>query len=154
MKKTTTFARKRAVQRRKEVHQRLLDAIKADLRALQLDAGLHTWTGNDGSKMVNLAGRLCFVTAYAAKRSGIPVDHPDVRIVRGMAEALGDLAADLGGIERHRLSIQSGLSAIGRILPDCDILHVVQGTADLDAMLQASRGMGTADVRDALGVPA
>lgn len=154
MKKTTTYARKRAVQERQAQHVTLATLIKADLQSLQTDAGIHTWTGDNGAKMVNLSGRLCFITAYAAKASGFAVDHPDIRIVRGMASALGDMAADLDGIERYRASLQSGLAAINRLLPLCDLMEVVQGSLKLDSMLATNRGMGTADVYEALGVAA
>jgi hypothetical protein len=154
MKKTSTYARKKSVQQRQEVHDTLLDLIRQDLRGLQIDAGIHTWTGNDGAKMVNLAGRLCFITAFAAQRAGFPVDDLNVRIVRGMAEALADLAADLDNVERYRPAIQSGLASIDRLMPQCNELDVVLGSRELDMMLATSRGMGTADVRKAMGVEA
>jgi hypothetical protein len=154
MKKTSTYARKKAVQQRQDEHETLLALIMRDLRGLQIDAGIHTWTGNDGAKMVNLAGRLCFITAFSAQRAGFQADHPDVRIVRGMAEALGDMAADLDNVERYRPVIQSGLAAIDRLFNQCDPLDMVLGSRELDMMLATSRGMGTADVRKAMGVEA
>ena len=153
MKKTSTYARKKAVQQRQDEHEYLLALIKQDLRGLQIDAGIHTWTGNDGETMVNLAGRLCFITAFAAQRAGFQADHPDVRIVRGMAEALADLAADLDNVERYRPAIQSGLAAIDRLMPQCDELDVVLGCKELDTIL-AVKDLGTADVRFAMGVEA
>ena len=151
MKKTSTYARKKAVQQRQDEHETLLSLIKQDLRGLQIDAGIHTWTGNDGAKMVNLAGRLCYITAFAAQRAGFQADHPDVRIVRGMAEALADMAADLDNVERYRPAIQSGLAAIDRLMPECNELDVVLGCKELDTIL-AVKDLGTADVRLAMGV--
>ena len=153
MKKTSTYARKKAVQQRQDEHEYLLALIKQDLRGLQIDAGIHTWTGNDGATMVNLAGRLCFITAFAAQRAGFQADHPDVRIVRGMAEALADLAADLDNVERYRPAIQSGLAAIDRLMPQCNELDVVLGCKELDTIL-AVKDLSTADVRFAMGVEA
>ena len=151
MKKTSTYARKKAVQQRQDEHETLLSLIKQDLRGLQIDAGIHTWTGNDSAKMVNLAGRLCYITAFAAQRAGFQADHPDVRIVRGMAEALADMAADLDNVERYRPAIQSGLAAIDRLMPECNELDVVLGCKELDTIL-AVKDLGTADVRLAMGV--
>ena len=153
MKKTTSYARKCAVQKRQAEHERLLALIQQDLRGLQIDAGLHTWTGNDGAKMVSTSGRLCFITAFAARRAGFPADMADVRIVRGMAEALADLAADLDNVERYRPAIQSGLAAIDRLLPQCDEVNLVLGCMELDTLL-AVQDLGTADVRRAMGVEA
>lgn len=153
MKKTSTYARKKAVQQRQDEHEYLLALIKQDLRGLQIDAGIHTWTGNDGAKMVTLTGRLCYITAFAAQRAGYQADHPDVRIVRGMAEALADLAADLDNVERYRPSIQSGLAAIDRLMPQCDDLDIVLGCHELDTIL-AVKDLGTADVRMAMGISA
>ena len=153
MKKTSTYARKKAVQQRQDEHEYLLALIKQDLRGLQIDAGIHTWTGNDGAKMVTLTGRLCYITAFAAQRAGYQADHPDVRIVRGMAEALADLAADLDNVERYRSSIQSGLAAIDRLMPQCDDLDIVLGCHELDTIL-AVKDLGTADVRMAMGISA
>lgn len=153
MKKTSTYARKKAVQQRQDEHEYLLAVIMRDLRGLQIDAGIHTWTGNDGAKMVTLAGRLCYITAFAAQRAGYQADYPDVRIVRGMAEALADLAADLDNVERYRLSIQSGLAAIDRLLPQCNDIDIVLGCHELDTVL-AVKDLGTADVRMAMGVEA
>lgn len=155
MKKQSLYARKRDLQERAEAFARaeasLRGKIAADVAALQLSAGLHAWTGNDGAVMVNKAGRLCYVVAYAANQAGIDTDCLDVRILRGMAGSLADLAADLENIDRHRVGIQSGLQAIGRLLPHCDDLVLLAGAASLEARLASSSGMGTADVDEALG---
>ena len=153
MRKTSTYARKCAMRRRQDEQERLLQLIIADLRGLQIDAGLHAWTGEDAAKMVNLAGRLCYITAFASVRSGVDVADPDVRIIRGMAGSLADLAADLDALERYRPSLQSGLAAIDRLLPMCDVLHLVEGASELDLLL-ATTGLGTANVHEALGVMA
>jgi hypothetical protein len=151
MKKTTAYARKCAIKKRQAEHENLLAQIKRDLRSLQIDAGIHTWTGNDGAKMVDKAARLCYIAAYACPRSGIDKDHPDVRIVRGMSEALADLASDLDNIEQHRPALQSGLAAIDRLLEDCDVMKIIEGALKLDTILCAKH-LGTADIREAMGV--
>lgn len=155
MRKQSLYARKRALQERAEATAKaeasLRAQIAADVASLQDSAGIHAWTGNNGAAMVNKAGRLCYVAAYAANHAGIDLESVDVRILRGMAGALADLAADLQHIERHRGSIQSGLQAISRLLPHCDDLVLLAGAADLEARLASGHGMGTADVDEALG---
>jgi hypothetical protein len=151
MKKTTTYGRKLAARRAHEAGEALAALIIKDLRGLQIDAGLHAWTGQDGANMCNLAGRLCFIAAAAGSASGVDADSPDMRIVRGMAEALGDLAADLESIELHRASLQSGLAAVDRILAKCTVVNVALASRRLDELLFEG-SMGTADIREAMGV--
>ena len=126
--------------------------ILSDVRGLQIDAGLHSWTGHDASKMVNLAGRLVFIVAHAAIEAGINADHPDVRIMRGMSEALGDLVDHLDDVERYRRSVQSGLAAIDRLMPHCAAMDLLAGSWKLDEMLHTTRRMTTRDVELAMGV--
>jgi len=76
-------------------------------------------------------------------------DSPDVRIIRGMGEALGDLNAD-GRLEQHRHSIQSGLMAIERLLPLCSDWALGTAALKLDELLATTAGMGTADLRAVL----
>ena len=156
MRKATPYGRARARQRAalqaQQVHNTLLGMIKTDLCNLLITATIHAWTGEDGANLCNLGGRLCFVTAAAGGASGISPDHPDMRIVRGMASALGDLAANLGAVEQHRGSIKAGLAAIDRLLPLCGDMHIVQAAQQLDDMLASTQGMGTEDVRKAMGV--
>ena len=158
MKKSTPFGRARARQREaalaSQVHNTLLAIIKSDLRSLQTRAAIHAWTGEDGANLCNLGGRLCFIAACAGGMAGIAPDAPDMRIVRGMAEALGDLAANLSAVEQHRGSIKAGLAAIDRIFPLCNDLHLVQAAKQLDDMLECASGVGTEDVRRVMGVMA
>lgn len=165
MKKQSTYALKRAAQDptqayqdqqagQHEAEQALRATIRADVRGLQIDAGIHTWTGNDAANTLNLTGRLCFIVAAAACAAGFGEDHPDMRIVRGLAECLGDLAANHNTLERHRASLQSGLAAIDRLLPECDDIHLIYAAARLETLLASTAGMGTSDVRQAMQLAA
>lgn len=118
-----------------QIETSLRQQIRADVRGLQIDAGIHSFTGNDADRLIDRSGRLCMMTLGAAAISGYHADHADMRIVRGMAEALGDLRARPQDIERHRRSVQSGLAAI-------------------DRLLQRPEGVGTADMQAILGVAA
>lgn len=139
---------------RKEAELKFFAAVQRDVRGLQIDAGLHCWTGNNASTMVNSCGRLLYIVAFAATDAGVSHDHPDLRIMRGMSEALGDLADDLHAIERHRSSIQSGLGAIDRLLPLCTLGALLEGSYELEQRLNSVRGMGTQDVRELIGLAA
>ena len=140
--------------RQAQAEQELAERITRDVRGLQIDAGVHAWTGQDASRMVNLGGRLLYIVAHAAVAAGVPADHVDLRIMRGMSEALGDLVDNLDDVERHRGSIQSGLGAIGRLLPQCAAFDLLAGSYDLDEKLHTTRGMSTNDVRQAMGIAA
>ena len=150
MKKTTTYARKRLVRVRQQEHDRLAALIIEDLEGLQRDAEIHTWMGDDGSRMVNLSGRLCFIAAHAANSAKISEDHPDIRIIRGMSEALEDMVEDLGNVDKYRASIRSGLAAIGRILPECTLIQIVEGHFALEDKLNSERGLCKSDIQAAL----
>lgn len=158
MRKLSPYGRK--LQRRQQEQDRqqaerdFFAAVQRDVRGLQIDAGLHCWTGNNASTMVNTCGRLLYIVAFAANAAGVSTDHPDLRIMRGMSEALGDLAEDLHTMERHRASIQSGLGAIDRLLPLCTLGALLDGSYELDQRLNSVRGMGTQDVRELMGAQA
>lgn len=137
----------------KKIETSLCHQIRQDVRSLQIRAGIHSFTGQDAYNLLNLSGRLCFITLAAAASAGFDADHPDMRIVRGMAEAMGDLRADTLKIERHRPSIQSGLAAIDRLLVDCDDIALIFAAAHLDDLLSRPQGVGTDDIRKILEAP-
>ena len=158
MRKLSPYGRKllqrQQTQDRQQAERDFFAAVQRDVRGLQIDAGLHCWTGNNAGTMVNTCGRLLYIVAFAANAAGVSPDHPDMRIMRGMSEALGDLADDLPAIERHRGSIQSGLGAIDRLLPVCTLGALLEGSHELEQRLDATRGMGTQDVRELMGMAA
>jgi len=125
---------------KKEIH----DAIKVLARG----AGIATLFGDSASKIAAEAGVLLYTIAWACKPCGIDMSRPEIRIMRGMNRALGELANDIGTVESHRASIASGLEAMDRVLKDID--PIVIGTGFLDCKEKVSRyGVGTADI-DAL----
>jgi hypothetical protein len=165
MKKQSPHIRKHALQLRCAEHKSRLEAqakaeqslraqILADVASLTLNASVHAWTGDNAQKMINLSGRLVYIVAFAANQAGFDAEHVDMRILRGMAGALADFAADQRHVERYRPSLQSGLAAINRLLPHCDQMALLLGAAALDSKLNQTRGLGTADVEEALGVAA
>ena len=120
--------------------------IRRDVAELKTTAELQAWNGADAPRLVNSAGRMTWMVASAAVAGGVNVESPDIRIVRGLGEALGDLAAD-GRLEYHRPTIQSGLLAIERLLPMCTDMHLARAAVELDEMLSTTAGMGTSDLR-------
>jgi hypothetical protein len=158
MKKTSLYMRK--LQRQKiqdakaKEHADFESILRHDIQTLRDSAGIHAWVGNDGANECNLAGRICYIVAYAAPRSGVDVDHVDLRIIRGLAESLGDLCANLDRIDHYRASIQSGLLAIDRLLERCQLLHLLDGSLELDAMLASAGIMGTSDIKELFDIAA
>ena len=140
------MSRRRFPAHRNPVAAAILRAgIRRDVADLKTTAELQAWTGADASKLVNSAGRMMWMVAGAAVACGVSDDSPDVRIIRGMGEALGDLNAD-GRLEHHRPAIQSGLLAIERLLPKCSDWALGTAALKLDELLKAGKGMGTADL--------
>jgi len=151
MRKTTPYGRKLAIRRRKEVEANIRAQILADVRSLALDASIHAWTGDAPQPMINKAGRLLYMVAFAADQAGIDAEHPDMRILRGTAGALEAFAEDQQHIERYRQSLQSGLAAINRLLPHCTDIQLLLGAAALENKLDLMAGKSTAQVRVEIG---
>ena len=94
--------------------------LKRVLADLQTEAGLQIYIGNDANTVLLHAGKICFVANHTAPASGIPLDHPDMRILAGMASTLNDLTRPGEDVERHRGALRSGLAACLRILASAD----------------------------------
>lgn len=125
--------------------------IREDVTRLERNAQLQAWGGSHAANLVNLSGRLAYIVGHASAACGVDADHPDMRILRGMGEALGDLAANLTAIETHRPAILSGCAAVGRLLPGCNDWALGLAAVELDQLLAAGQGMGTSDLRAATG---
>jgi len=153
MRKESVYTRKRRMADRLKAERNLREQILTDLHGMQVSAGLHAWTGNDGKKIVHLAGRLCYIVAFAANQAGADAEQLDMRILRGMAGSLADLAANPQQVEHYRPAIQSGLAAIDRLLPKCKDMDLVLGAVALEGKLDKEWGLVTDDVRQAMGLP-
>lgn len=127
----------------------LKSKIREDLQMLRTSAGLHAYTGNDGEKLANLAGRLLFITAYAAGKEGLG-DTPEANILAGSASALGDIAEGTASVEAQRGAVISGLAAVERLLPKLTIKFIAEGHQYLEAMLASPHGLTHQDVIDVL----
>lgn len=94
--------------------------LKRVLADLQTEAGLQVYIGGDAKTIVKRAGKLCFVANNTAATIGMAPDHPDVRILAGMASTLIDLTRPGEDLERHRGALRSGMAACQRILASAD----------------------------------
>ena len=161
MKKTTAYARKRAHQdawqrTRPEACNPVTEAvvrqrIEGDIQRLRTEAGLQTYMGGDAARIANMAGRLVYVVCHAAGHHGLG-ETPEARILAGTANALADLAESPASLERQRGAVISGLAAIDRLMPELSTWALAAGALQLDQLLASTQGMGTADIRRALGM--
>ena len=158
MKKTTAHGRKLArmseweKQRHRFAHpvakSCTSDFIQKEISSLRAAASFHAFFGDNAPAVVEQAGRLAYVVAYAAGLERIG-HTPDARILEGAASALGDLSEHPGDLERVRASICNGLDAIDRIRPELHSYSLAAGAINLDTILQ-ERGLMVSDVRRAL----
>jgi len=128
----------------------LRNQVRSDLARVLASAELHAWAGNNPAKLLNDSGRMVYIVLGAAEATGHTTAEPDVRIILGMGEALGDLAERLQDIEQHRPAIQSGLAAIERLLPRLDIFALGLGFVDCTKRI-SSQGISSADIQSFLG---
>lgn len=127
-------------------------SIQKDLDELRTDANLHAYMGDDVDNILSKAGRMVYMVLFAVgKQKTIPNDHPDVRIIVGAGNALGDLNTTPASLEQQRGAVRSGLAAIDRLLPELSDWALAEGALRLDQLLASSEGMGTRDLRIALG---
>ena len=70
----------------------------------------------------------------------------------GTANALADIAETPAELERQRGAVIAGMQAIDRLMPKLHTFSLAAGSLELDNLLHSASGMGTADVRRALGM--
>lgn len=161
MRKTSTYAKKRAhkvafARTRHEVINPVTEAvirsrIEAKVQRLRTDTGLQAYMGDDAARIANMAGRLVYIVCHAAGLHGLG-DTPEARILAGTANALADIAETPKELERQRGAVIAGLQAIDRLMPKLHTFSLAVGSLELDNLLNTANGMGTADVRRALGM--
>ncbi|HMZ87648.1 MAG TPA: hypothetical protein PK343_13195, partial [Giesbergeria sp.] len=156
MRKTSTYARKRARQcafdkNRHEVINPVTEAvirsrIEAQVQRLRTDTGLQAYMGDDAARIASMAGRLVYIVCHAAGVHGLG-ETPEARILAGTANALADIAETPTELERQRGAVIAGLQAIDRLMPKLHTFSLAAGSLELDNLLNTANGMGTADVR-------
>ena len=163
MRKTSTYTRKRRATSAwdRERHQHvnpdkeayIVAGIREDVERLRTRAALHAYTGANAQALANLAGRLVYIVCHAAGVHGLG-ETPEARILAGTANALADIAETPAELERQRGAVIAGLQAIDRLMPKLHTFSIAAGSLELDNLLTTASGMGTADVRRALGMQA
>ena len=161
MRKTTAYARKRSHQdawqrTRHEACNPVTEAvvrqrIEGDIQRLRTDTGLQAYMGADAARIANMAGRLVYIVCHAAGMHGLG-ETPEARILAGTANALADIAETPAELDKQRGAVIAGLSAIDRLMPSLHTFSLAAGALELDNLLHSANGMGTADVRRALGM--
>lgn len=131
----------------------LANAVRRDMEQIHRAAEIHAWTGNSAPELLDRCGRLVWVVLDAARVAGFAYETPEIRVIRGMAEALGDMRQDTDP-DLHRQALQSGLEAIGRLLPMLNAFEMLRASQDLDSLLVRAHEMGTADLSKLLPTPA
>ena len=127
--------------------------IEEDIQRLRTDAGLQAFMGDDAARIASMAGRLVYIVSFAAGLHNLG-DTPEASILAGTANALADIANTPEELDRQRGAVIAGLSAIDRLMPKLHTLSLAAGAMELDNLLHTANGMGTADVRKALGMQA
>ena len=84
-----------------------------------LIAQIQALMGGDPDRIADQAGRVIFVILGASILDGVSAEDPDVRIVRGAAGALYDLAGADSVPDQQRGAVISGLQACARL---CEVL--------------------------------
>jgi hypothetical protein len=92
-----------------------------------------------------------YVVCHAAGHHGLG-ETPEARILAGTANALAELAESPASLEAQRGAVISGLAAIDRLMPELSTWALAAGALQLDQLLASTAGMGTADIRRALGM--
>ena len=161
MRKTSIYARKRAQQcaagrQQHEANNPVTAAvvrqrIEAQVQRLRTDTGLQAYMGDDAARIAHMAGRLVYIVCHAAGLHGLG-ETPEARILAGTANALADIAETPAELERQRGAVIAGLQAIDRLMPKLHTFSLAAGSLELDNLLNTANGMGTADVRWALGM--
>ena len=125
--------------------------IEEQIDRLRTGSAIHAYTGANAAMLANLAGRLVYIVCHAAGVHGLG-ETPEARILAGTANALADIAETPAELERQRGAVIAGLQAIDRLMPKLHTFSLAAGSMELDNLLNTTSGMGTADVRRALGM--
>lgn len=96
-----------------------------------VDAGIHALIGEDSDKMVHLSGRMFYVALGAAVSEKMPIDDPDVRILRGAVNAVHDQVGQSEIPAVRRSSIVSGLQAVSRLVGRVSIKSITDSACEL-----------------------
>lgn len=99
-----------------------------------IDAEIHALMGDDVDALLGKAGSMFFVCLLAAKTDKISADHPDVRVIRGAINALGDLSGAASITDLQRGSVYAGVEAVKRLAAELRAESLYLGAKHLQAI--------------------
>lgn len=129
------------VERAMLVHQWRTEAVTGRIHAL---------IGGDSDKLVGGAGKVMFVVLGGCVADGIGLEDPDVRVVRGAANALEEQAENPVIDENRRAAIVSGLLACDRLVSRLRQRGLADTALQMDLMLKR-RSVMTTDFTSLVG---
>ena len=105
-------------------------------RAYALDGQLQVMLGEHTPTVISYCGRMVYVALAAARATGIESDDPDVRVLRGAANALYD-QVDCPVVQAERRgALISGVQAALRIVRRAGISTVVDEALRMELLLR------------------
>jgi hypothetical protein len=128
--------------------------LQRDIAELLTMADMHATWGNAPAQAIDRCGRVMFIVAYAAGRCRIPDDTPEVRILRGMANAVHELAQDHNSLDQHRATLSSGLQAAQRLMPRLNVWSIGEGAIVIDELLRRGHSVTTEHIDQLIQAPA
>lgn len=128
--------------------------LQRDIADLLTMADMQATWGNSPANAIDRCGRVMFIVSYAVGRCRIPDDTPEVRILRGMANAVYELAQDHNSLEQHRATLSSGLQAAQRLMPRLDIWSIGEGAIVIDELLRRGHGVTAQHLDQLIQAPA
>ena len=144
MRKTSTYARKRA-------RQCAFDKNRHEVINPVTEAVIRSRIEEDIQRLRTAVGLQAYIVCHAAGVHGLG-ETPEARILAGTANALADIAGTPAELNHQRGAVIAGLQAIDRLMPSLHTFSLAAGSMELDNLLHSANGMGTADVRRALGM--
>lgn len=129
-------------------------SLQRDIAELLTMADMQATWGNAPAQAIDRCGRVMFIVSYAVGRCRIPDDTPEVRILRGMANAVHELAQDHSSLDQHRATLSSGLQAAQRLMPRLDVWSLCEGAIVIDDLLKRGHGVTVQDLDQLMAAPA
>lgn len=124
----------------------MMNQAVSQMRALQTNAGLHSYMGGDWAKSINAIGRYLYVVNQAALDIGLNFDTaPAMRVITGAASALGDVHECPALFEQQRQALIQGVQAAASLQPKLPIAALVLAAIKLDDMLASPHGLTLKD---------
>lgn len=110
--------------------------LVAQWKQAGVSSRIHALIGEDSDKLVSGAGTVFYVVLGACAAASLDHEEPDLRVLRGAVNALGEQAGEPEVQEARRAAIVSGLHACDRLLPRLTQRALADAALDLDRRLK------------------